>query len=225
MTEWVYKATRSRRSLKDTGTLAKEHGFLARSAFGERGQWIANVRKVLPGDVIHVYYREDKAYQPIGSFSVLEGTDDTDRFGPVEQASLVTVRETPENRALLDLLAALPTHAEGIAYKPDPVLRVFTGWRVAPASLTPPPYKKSLFPGRGTLQRYERITLDPRVMGGKACIRGLRVTVGAVVDLVAAGHSVQSILDAYPYLEAADIPAALRYAAWRTKEHDLPLSA
>jgi uncharacterized protein (DUF433 family) len=225
MTEWVYKATRSRRSLEDTGRLAKEHGFLARSAFGEKRQWIANVRKVVAGDVIHVYYRENKAYEPIGSFQVLEGTGEADRFGPVEHASLVTVQKTAENQALIDLLAEQPTHAEGIAYKPDPVLGAFTGWRVKPAPWGPPPYKKSLFPGRGTLQRYDRITLNPRVMGGKACIRGLRVTVGAVVDLVAAGHSVESILEAYPYLEAADIPAALRYAAWRAKEHELPLSA
>jgi uncharacterized protein (DUF433 family) len=57
-----------------------------------------------------------------------------------------------------------------------------------------------------------RITLDPAVMGGKACIRGLRVTVGTVVGLLAAGHSRDEILKAYPYLEAEDVDQALAYA-------------
>ena len=55
-------------------------------------------------------------------------------------------------------------------------------------------------------------------MGGKPCIRGLRVTVGALVDLLAAGHSTAQILDAYPYLEEEDIREALAYAAWRAEE-------
>lgn len=58
----------------------------------------------------------------------------------------------------------------------------------------------------------ERITLDPEVMGGKPCIRGLRVTVGNIVGLLAAGHSEDEILAAYPYLEREDIRAALTYA-------------
>jgi len=60
-----------------------------------------------------------------------------------------------------------------------------------------------------------RITLDPKVMGGKPCIRGLRVTVGAIVGLVAAGHSFSDILKAYFYLEEEDFREALAYAAWR----------
>jgi uncharacterized protein (DUF433 family) len=60
-------------------------------------------------------------------------------------------------------------------------------------------------------------------MGGKPCIRGMRVTVGTIVGLVASGHSVETILDAYPYLEAQDIQQALQYAAWRAEEIDLPL--
>jgi len=60
-----------------------------------------------------------------------------------------------------------------------------------------------------------RITTDPQVMGGKPCIRGLRVTVGTIVGLVAAGHSKEEILALYPYLEEADITEALAYAAWR----------
>lgn len=69
-----------------------------------------------------------------------------------------------------------------------------------------------------------RITLDPAVMGGKACIRGLRVTVGMVVGLLAANRSRQEILTAYPYLEPEDIDQALAYAAWRVEEREVPLS-
>ena len=65
-----------------------------------------------------------------------------------------------------------------------------------------------------------RITHDPAVMGGKPCIRGLRVTVGTVLGLLASGHSRERILRAYPYLEAEDIDAALAYAAWRLEERE-----
>ena len=69
-----------------------------------------------------------------------------------------------------------------------------------------------------------RVTLDPAVMGGKACIRGTRVTVGTIVGLLAVGRSSEEILHAYPYLEEADILAALAYAAWRTQEVELELT-
>ena len=68
-----------------------------------------------------------------------------------------------------------------------------------------------------------RITLDLAVMGGKACIRGLRVTVGTVVGLLATGRSHQEILNSYPYLEREDINQALTYAAWRVQEREVPL--
>ena len=71
----------------------------------------------------------------------------------------------------------------------------------------------------------DRITLDPTVMGGKPCIRGMRVTVGAIVGLLAAGHSIDEVLEAYPYLERDDVLAALSYAAWRAEEVELPLRA
>jgi uncharacterized protein (DUF433 family) len=61
----------------------------------------------------------------------------------------------------------------------------------------------------------DRITLDPKVMGGKPCIRGMRVTVSTVLGLLASGSSRERILAAYPYLEAEDIDAALGYVAWR----------
>lgn len=66
----------------------------------------------------------------------------------------------------------------------------------------------------------ERITLDPSIMGGKPCIRGMRVTVGTLLGLLAGGHSRERILEAYPYLEPPDIDAALAYAAWRMEERE-----
>lgn len=70
----------------------------------------------------------------------------------------------------------------------------------------------------------DRITFDPNVMGGKPCIRGMRVTVGAIVGLIASGATREEILADYPYLEAEDITAALLYAAWRAEEIDVPLT-
>jgi uncharacterized protein (DUF433 family) len=75
------------------------------------------------------------------------------------------------------------------------------------------------------MQNLTRITFDPDVMGGKPCIRGMRVTVGTVVGLVASGYSIPEILEAYPYLEAEDIQEALTYAAWRVEEIELPLAS
>ena len=68
-----------------------------------------------------------------------------------------------------------------------------------------------------------RITHDPTVMGGRPCIRGMRVTVGTVVGLLASGKTVEQVLEAYPYLDREDIQAALSYAAWRTEEVEVPL--
>ena len=67
-----------------------------------------------------------------------------------------------------------------------------------------------------------RITSSPRVMGGKPCIRGMRVTVSTVVGLVAADHTHAEILELYPYLEEEDIREALQYAAWRAGEVEIP---
>jgi len=75
------------------------------------------------------------------------------------------------------------------------------------------------------MEPLDRITRTPEVMGGKPCIRGLRVTVGMIVGLVASGHSSAKILASYPYLEEEDIRQALAYAAWRVEEIELPLSA
>ena len=70
----------------------------------------------------------------------------------------------------------------------------------------------------------DRITQQPEVMGGKACIRGMRVTVGMVVGQIGAGHSIEAILSDYPYLERDDVMQALRYAAWRTEEREVMLA-
>ncbi len=74
------------------------------------------------------------------------------------------------------------------------------------------------------MNAFDRITFDERVMGGKPCLRGIRVTVGMVVGLLAAGKDKAEILRLYPYLEPADIDQALAYAAWRAEEIDLPLA-
>ncbi len=71
---------------------------------------------------------------------------------------------------------------------------------------------------------FDRITLDPSVMGGKPCIRGQRVTVGLVLGLLAAGRSRDEIQEAYPYLEDEDIEHCLAYAAWRMEEREVSLS-
>lgn len=73
------------------------------------------------------------------------------------------------------------------------------------------------------MNNIDRITFDPGVMGGKPCIRGMRVTAGMIVGLVAEGRTRNEILGLYPYLEPEDIGQALTYAAWRTEEIDLPL--
>ena len=68
------------------------------------------------------------------------------------------------------------------------------------------------------MKSFSRITVNPAVMGGKACIRGLRVTAGTVVGLLATGRTPDEILHAYPYLEREDINECLAYAAWRLEE-------
>lgn len=65
---------------------------------------------------------------------------------------------------------------------------------------------------------FDRITSDPNILGGKACIRGMRISVSLVVNLVANGMTVEEILGEYPDLEAEDIRQALRYAAWTTDD-------
>jgi uncharacterized protein (DUF433 family) len=70
---------------------------------------------------------------------------------------------------------------------------------------------------------FDRITFDPNMMGGKACIRGMRVTVSLVLNLVANGMSIEEIIEAYPYLEQDDVRQSLQYAAWLSEETVHPL--
>ena len=65
---------------------------------------------------------------------------------------------------------------------------------------------------------FDRITSDPNILGGKACIRGMRISVSLIVNLVANGMTVEEIIDEYPDLEPEDIRQALRYAAWATED-------
>jgi uncharacterized protein (DUF433 family) len=72
---------------------------------------------------------------------------------------------------------------------------------------------------------FTRITQNPAVMGGKPCVRGLRVTVGMIVGQIGAGRSIDQLLADYPYLQREDVLDALRYAAWRAQEREIDLAA
>jgi uncharacterized protein (DUF433 family) len=75
------------------------------------------------------------------------------------------------------------------------------------------------------MKKLKRITVDPQVMGGKPCIRKMRVTVGTIVGLIGTGKSLEEVLKEYPYLEREDILEALSYAAWRAEEIEVPLAS
>jgi uncharacterized protein (DUF433 family) len=75
------------------------------------------------------------------------------------------------------------------------------------------------------MAQFDRITQEPGTMGGKPCIRGLRVTVGMVVGQIGAGHTIDDILADFPYLEREDVMQALRYAAWRAEEREIVLGS
>ena len=77
----------------------------------------------------------------------------------------------------------------------------------------------------GLVQKLSRITMDPQVMGGKPCIRNMRVTVGTLVGLMASGKTIDEVLAAYPYIERQDVLEALTYAAWRAEVKELPLAS
>jgi uncharacterized protein (DUF433 family) len=75
------------------------------------------------------------------------------------------------------------------------------------------------------MEQFDRITLSPDMMGGKACIRGQRVTVSMIVGQIGAGQTIEDLLEDYPYLEREDVYQALRYAAWRTEEREVKLAS
>jgi uncharacterized protein (DUF433 family) len=70
---------------------------------------------------------------------------------------------------------------------------------------------------------FDRITFDSQIMGGRVCVRGMRVTVSLILSLVANGMSTEEIIDAYPYIEHDDVRQVLHYAAWLAEEELYPL--
>ncbi len=70
--------------------------------------------------------------------------------------------------------------------------------------------------------KFDRITFDPKMMGGRACIRGMRIPVSVIVGQIAHGASTEEVIEDYPDLEPADIRQALEYAAWLTQEQVNP---
>lgn len=72
---------------------------------------------------------------------------------------------------------------------------------------------------------FDRITRDPQVMGGRACVRGMRVTVGMIGGQIGAGISIDELLADYPYLEREDVLQALQYAAWLAEEREATLAS
>lgn len=242
MTEWIYKATATKVSLDETRRLADEFHFLCRSLYYETGEGSLKKRPqtqhVRFDDIIHFYYKQRNRKEPesIGSFQVVKAARHPERFGDqVEGTALVLVKD----QALIELLKHELHPDKG--YEPDPKHQAFMGWIIARRDVKTPVYPDELKGKRGRTvlaplpsaqaldapssgARWSRITFDPEVMGGRPCIRGMRVTVGSIVGLLAAGRSVHEILQAYPYLKRADIHDALAYAAWRVEEQDLPLS-
>jgi uncharacterized protein (DUF433 family) len=75
------------------------------------------------------------------------------------------------------------------------------------------------------MEQLDRITMRPDLMGGRACIRNQRVTVGMIVGQIAAGQSIEDLLGDYPYLEREDVSQALRYAAWRAEGREIKLAS
>lgn len=229
MAEWAYRASEKKRSLETTRKLADELGFLARSAHRKDRTRVPFAHEIRVGDIIHFYYRSKReGVITLGSYRVL-GASDPPRFRPAlgEGSALTRIEDVSANRALLEQLQ--PGH------KRDPELGAFTGLRIDRVhEATVPAFEVWSFPQQGTLTRtrrdvaeplLSRITRDPRVMAGRPCIRGLRVTVGTVLGLLAAGRSEQEILEEYPYLEPLDMRAALAYAAYRMEEREVPLEA
>ena len=75
------------------------------------------------------------------------------------------------------------------------------------------------------MQHFERISTNPEIMGGKPCIRGMRVTVGMIVEALASGRSTENLLADFPYLERQDISEALAYAASLAQGREFPLAS
>ena len=75
-----------------------------------------------------------------------------------------------------------------------------------------------------SLEHFDRITQDPEVMGGKPCIRGMRITVGRILSQIGAGETIDELLVDYPYLEKEDVQQSLQYAAWLAQSYEVAIS-
>lgn len=134
MAQWVYKATRARIDYQGTENLAVNYNFLCRSAYTGKGVRPARVSKVMPGDIIHFYYRLDhKRVETIGSFTVIDGgKGHPDRFSSyVAGTALVGVKE--DDKKLIQLLEKDHRAEPNRGYVRDPVLKMFTGWALEEA--------------------------------------------------------------------------------------------
>lgn len=221
----------------------EEVGVVERVGAGRTRQYSLSAREPLLQTLAALFLREEQRYEGVirGLREALEGLDDLrdawiERFPPragdplevvlvVEAESLSRVAEEAHTRVLglekdLDLIVELATFTRADAPEPGAgALTLLASGLAAAVQEAPPP---SMYGDRDALAR---ITHDPRVMGGRACIRGLRVTVGTIVGLLSVGRTVDEILREYPYLDAEDVQAALAYAAWRSEEIELPLKA
>jgi hypothetical protein len=150
MGQWVYKATPARIDYQGTENLAVNYNFLCRSAYTRKGARPARVREVMPGDIIHFYYRLGPGQvKTIGSFVVIDGAKAyPDRFsGYVAGTALVGVKE--DNKRLIHLLEKDNRADPNKGYVRDPVLKMFTGWALEESKDVKAPLfdQDGLFPG------------------------------------------------------------------------------
>ena len=75
-----------------------------------------------------------------------------------------------------------------------------------------------------TMEQFDRITQDPGIMGGKPCIRGMRITVSRILSQIGAGETIEELIDDYPYLEREDILQSLQYAAWLAQGYEIAIA-
>jgi hypothetical protein len=157
MSEWVYKATKTKVGYEDTKSFALNRNFLARSTFTEKGARPARVSKVKSGDIIHFYYRlAPKEVETIGSFRVIDGgTRFPDRFSDYV-AGTALVRVKTSNLEFIRELEKDHKLDPDKGYVIDPVLKVFTGWAIEKVDdVTTPEFDQaSLFPSARTTLWY-----------------------------------------------------------------------
>ena len=126
------------------------------------------------------------------------------------RAVVVEIRERERERGNADPLH--PISKSGI-----PVAATKDGRHTQPCQI-----KTRILAMEAPMLGFDRITFDPNILGGKACIRGMRISVSLIVNLVANGMTVAEILTEYPNLEEEDVAQALRYAAWASDDVFIP---